>query len=102
MSIVRSPLPFFSALILLSISPNALAQKPLPIVPPSQRVGDVTTRSRDLAKLFDDIWQERLKQNPEYATYLGDKRYDDQLSDLSPRAINDALARHAATSSGSP
>ncbi|HEV2618331.1 MAG TPA: DUF885 domain-containing protein, partial [Acidobacteriaceae bacterium] len=30
---------------------------------------------------------------PEYATYLGDKRYDAELSDLSPRAVNDALAR---------
>jgi uncharacterized protein (DUF885 family) len=54
---------------------------------------DVAARSKELAGLFNDIWQDRLRHEPEYATYLGDKRYDDQLSDLSPRAVNDALAR---------
>jgi uncharacterized protein (DUF885 family) len=53
----------------------------------------IAARSRDLSRLFDDIWQDKLKHAPEYATYLGDKRYDSELSDFSPRAINDALAR---------
>ncbi|MDP9038236.1 MAG: DUF885 domain-containing protein [Acidobacteriota bacterium] len=81
-----------AALILLASRP-APAQKPLPIVPPAERTGDPATRSRDLARLFDEMWQDRLKHEPEYATYLGDKRYDDLLSDPSPRAVNDALAR---------
>jgi uncharacterized protein (DUF885 family) len=54
---------------------------------------DAATRSRDLARLFNDIWQDKLKHQPEYATYLGDKRYDAELTDYSPRAVNDALAR---------
>jgi uncharacterized protein (DUF885 family) len=54
---------------------------------------DAATRSRDLARLFNEIWQDRLKHSPEYATYLGDKRYDTELTDYSPRAVNDALAR---------
>jgi uncharacterized protein (DUF885 family) len=54
---------------------------------------DVVTRSRDLTRLFDEIWQDKLKHEPEYATYLGDKRYDDQLTDYSPRAYNESLAR---------
>jgi uncharacterized protein (DUF885 family) len=49
--------------------------------------------SRDLARVLNDIWQDKLRHQPEYATYLGDKRYDAELSDLSPRAINDSLAR---------
>src|ERR1700761_1272032 len=56
----------------------------------TQRGGD---RARDLNRLFNDIWQDKLKHDPEYATDLGDKRYDDQLTDTSPRAVNDALAR---------
>jgi uncharacterized protein (DUF885 family) len=72
---------------------EAFAQRPLPMVPPSQQVGDAATRSRDLGRLFNEIWQDRLKHSPEYATFLGDKRYDDQLADLSPRAFNDSLAR---------
>jgi uncharacterized protein (DUF885 family) len=49
--------------------------------------------SRELTTLLNDIWQDKLKHEPEYATTLGDKRYDAELSDLSPRAINDALNR---------
>jgi uncharacterized protein (DUF885 family) len=62
-------------------------------IPGQSGAQDVAARSKALAALFNDIWQDRLRHDPEYATYLGDKRYDDQLSDLSPRATNDALAR---------
>ena len=54
---------------------------------------DAAARSRDLARLFNDIWQDKLRHEPEYATYLGDKRYDADLTDYSPKAVNDALAR---------
>src|ERR1035441_5763667 len=54
---------------------------------------DVAARSRDLSRLLNDIWQDKLKHEPEYATYLGDKRYDSELTDYSPRAVNEALAR---------
>src|ERR1039458_666667 len=53
----------------------------------------VAVRSRALSQLFNDIWQDKLRHDPEYATYLGDKRYDAELTDYSPSAINDALAR---------
>jgi uncharacterized protein (DUF885 family) len=63
--------------------------------PAAAQVGnqDAAARSRELARLFNDVWQDKLKHNPEYATYLGDKRYDAELTDYSPRAVNDALAR---------
>src|ERR1035441_9576380 len=51
----------------------------------------VADRSRALSQLFNDIWQDKLKHQPEYATYLGDKRYDAELTDYSPRAVNEAL-----------
>ncbi len=54
---------------------------------------NVAARSRDLSALFNEIWQDKLRHQPEYATYLGDKRYDDQLTDYSPRAVNESLAR---------
>jgi len=31
----------------------------------------IAANSRDLARLFNDIWQDKLKHSPEYATYLG-------------------------------
>ena len=50
-------------------------------------------RSKELSKLFADIWEDNLKHNPEYASSLGDKRYNDQLSDYSTTAVNSSLER---------
>lgn len=41
----------------------------------------------DLATLFEDEWEVRLRENPEFATHLGDDRYNDRLTDLSMEAI---------------
>jgi uncharacterized protein (DUF885 family) len=60
---------------------------------PAAATQDSAATSRDLARLLNDIWQDKLRHQPEYATFLGDKRYDAELSDLSPRAVNDSLAR---------
>ena len=53
----------------------------------------VADRSKALNALFDEIWQDKLKHAPEYASYLGDKRYNDQLTDYSVQAVNASLAR---------
>ncbi len=50
-------------------------------------------RTQALDEIFRDYWQEKLKHSPEFASAIGDTRYDDQLSDNSPSAYNDALAR---------
>ncbi len=55
--------------------------------------GSVADRSKALNALFDEIWQDKLKHSPEYASYLGDKRYNDQLTDYSVQAVNASLAR---------
>ena len=41
------------------------------------------TASQELARLGDDYWENVLRHAPTYATYLGDFRYNDRLSDLS-------------------
>ena len=53
----------------------------------------VAARTAALNRIFADYWEETLKHQPEYASFLGDKRYNDQLSDLSPAAVNAGLAR---------
>ena len=53
----------------------------------------VAQRSKDLSKLFAEIWEDNLKHSPEYASYLGDKRYNDRLSDYSAQEVNASLAR---------
>ena len=64
-------------------------------LPPAQSTApqSVADRSKALNALFDEIWQDKLRHSPEYASYLGDKRYDDQLTDYSVQAVNDSLAR---------
>jgi uncharacterized protein (DUF885 family) len=53
----------------------------------------VATRSKALSALLDQIWQDRLRHSPEFASSIGDKRYNDQLTDYSPKEVNAALAR---------
>ncbi|MCA1797883.1 MAG: DUF885 domain-containing protein [Xanthomonadaceae bacterium] len=47
-----------------------------------------------LHALFDDAWERRLRENPTFASNLGDLRWNDQWGDASLEAIE---ARHRAT-----
>lgn len=69
------------------------AQK-LPAAPNTNApLAPVADRIRDLNAVFHDYWQDMLKHAPEFATSIGDHRYDDQLSDYSIDAYNDQLER---------
>ena len=50
----------------------------------SKNMNDSSTR---LHSLFQEDWDYGLKEFPEGATLIGDHRYDDRLTDLSPEAI---------------
>jgi uncharacterized protein (DUF885 family) len=50
-------------------------------------------RQKALNDLLAEIWEEGLKHEPEFASSLGDKRYDDQLTDYSVAAYDAELAR---------
>jgi len=43
--------------------------------------------SRALAALFEREFQHDLRESPEYATFVGDERYNDRLTDYSPAAV---------------
>jgi len=53
----------------------------------------VEERRTALNELFKDYWQAYLARNPEFASTIGVKRFDDQISDYSVQAYNDWLAR---------
>ena len=74
-----------SALLLFSLVPTLRAQAP--------SVSPVEDRRKALNALFQDYWEDTLKHAPEFASTLGDKRYNDQISDYSVNAVNDTLAR---------
>src|SRR3954471_3643838 len=48
---------------------------------------DLETRRKQLADLLDEQWEYTMRTHPEYASMLGDKRYNDKLSDRSEKAI---------------
>ena len=50
-------------------------------------------REKALNAVFSDYWEQQLKDSPEFASTLGDKRYDDQLSDYSVAGYNAQLQR---------
>ncbi|ABF41914.1 protein of unknown function DUF885 [Candidatus Koribacter versatilis Ellin345] len=48
---------------------------------------DVDNRRKQLNQILDDYWEYTMRTNPEYASILGDKRYNDKLSDASYAAV---------------
>ncbi len=70
---------------LLLLSPAVLrAQAP---------AASVEGNRKALNQIFTDYWEDTLVHSPERASTLGDKRFNDRISDYSVKAYNDTLAR---------
>ncbi|MGA3081810.1 MAG: DUF885 domain-containing protein [Terracidiphilus sp.] len=59
----------------------------------SGEAGSVAANRKALNQIFDDYWLDYLEHNPEFASSLGDKRWNDQITDYSVKAVNEGLAR---------
>jgi uncharacterized protein (DUF885 family) len=55
--------------------------------------GDFEARRDALNKLLAENWEYGLSRSPEFASILGDKRWNDQISDFSEAAIQTELAK---------
>src|SRR5437763_12732441 len=53
---------------------------------------DLDKRRKALADLLKDQWEYTLRTSPEFASILGDRRYNDQSSDYSEAAVKRNLA----------
>jgi uncharacterized protein (DUF885 family) len=60
---------------------------------PAPQANSAAAASKALSTLLAEIWQDRLKHSPEFASLIGDKRYNDQLTDYSVKEINASLQR---------
>src|ERR1700761_2665977 len=67
--------------------PQTLPQQP----PAPMSASTPAQREKALNAVFSDYWEQQLKDSPEFASTLGDKRYDDQLSDYSVAGYNAQL-----------
>ena len=79
------------AFLLLALTPSIKAQK-LPLASPSAPAS-LDDRRKALNDLFQNYWEDYLKTHPEFASTLGDTRYNAQITDYSVSAINNWLAR---------
>jgi uncharacterized protein (DUF885 family) len=79
----------FAARLTLSLFTASLLATLCLLAPPHATAADkVNEQAR---ALFERDWQWRLKHQPEFATSVGDHRYDAQLSDMSPAGAAKAV-----------
>ncbi len=78
-----SPIPIASLLVFLALTASGGAAQDLPL----------NNRVKTLNAIFTDYWEDQLKHEPEFASSIGDNRYNDQLRDYSVQAYNESLAR---------
>lgn len=63
--------------------PHCHAQSPRPETPSS-----LEDRRKSLSSIFQQYWEASLEHDPEFASSIGDKRFNDKISDYSIRAAN--------------
>jgi len=88
----RFPLPalFVAALLLLAFASATPAQS---LAAPPAQTAFVEANRKALNDIFEEYWQAVLEHSPEYASELGDKRYNDRIDDYSVKAMNAWLER---------
>lgn len=88
---------FFGFFTVSAIACAALLVTPHPKVmaktSESAQTPSVEQRVKKLHDLLDEQWEYTLRTSPEFASILGDKRYNDKLSDFSQAAIDSDLAQ---------
>jgi uncharacterized protein (DUF885 family) len=82
------PVLLASALVL----PVAATFAQAPAAPPVP-AASVEENRKALNAVFQEYWEDTLRNSPEFASTLGDKRYNDRISDYSVKAVHEALAR---------
>jgi hypothetical protein len=70
---------FITALLSLVFVSAAFAAEP--------SAAGLDKRRKALSDLIQEQWEAQLRRAPEYASILGDKRYNDRSSDLSVAAV---------------
>ena len=93
------------AVVALCVLPAALvlaqpvavpARSPLAPSPGDAKRFHATLEATRFRQLLDADWETRMHESPEWATSLGDHRFDDRLTDASPEAVQRRQARQRA------
>ena len=62
-----------------------------PGAPSREKSPGVDSRRQQLLSLFDEQWEYEMRVHPEFATALGDNRYNDRLDNESAEAVQSEL-----------
>ena len=89
-SIPRLPIVVLFAFALLPASHAIDAQAPASA---PAGAASVEGNRKALNQIFKDYWEDNLAHSPEFASSLGDKRWNDQIADYSVKAYNQNLER---------
>jgi uncharacterized protein (DUF885 family) len=81
------PLPALAVALLLLLFPLAAPAQKLTLAPPSANT-PVADRRAAMNALFKQYWDASLEHTPEFASMIGDKRWNDKISDYSVSAEN--------------
>ena len=76
-----------AAFLLLVFAPALRAQK---LTAANAQAVTIEDRRKALNAVFHDYWEDEMEHNPEFASSIGDKRYNDKVSDYSVSAVNAA------------
>src|SRR6478672_4578801 len=80
-----SSIRYLAALVMFS---SSLGAQTATVTHANASAPSVDARVKALHDLLDEQWEYTLRTAPEYASILGDKRYNDRLSDFSQAAID--------------
>ena len=75
----------------IALAPASAQKFKLPLADPAKAAP--AEKATMLDGIFHDYWEMEMKRSPEWASELGDKRYNDQISDYSIKAENEHVAR---------
>ena len=83
-------------MVVLIVTASALASGPREITNNQQGTNrgtpaSVAERRKQLSDLLAEQWEHTMRTSPEWASMLGDKRFNDKLSDVSEKAVYDDL-----------
>lgn len=78
-----------AAFLAIAIAPCLRAQ----ITAANAKAVTLEDRRKALNDVFHDYWEDVLQHNPEFASTIGDSRFNDKVTDYSVKAYNESLAR---------
>jgi uncharacterized protein (DUF885 family) len=81
----------FLFVLLAGVAPLARAQKLTAVTGPAAAPVSLEDRRAALNAVFHDYWEDQLEHDPEFASTIGDTRYNDKISDYSVAAVNEEL-----------